>query len=154
MRGPAVPGDTLVTNIDWRLQRIVERAMASGIVRVGRHLSGAVVAENPWNGEILALASYPNYDPNDFTSDRWKRVAYDLEDASQPLFDRAIAAATPTGSTFKMVTGSAALTEGVVKVEPGYRRYRRLELRRLLRARYRRGRFGRYDVRSGAGRVE
>lgn len=112
-----VAGDTVVTNIDWRLQRIVEAALASGITRFGRRLSGAVVVEDPWNGEILALASYPNYNPNDFTSDRWKRIAFDLEDASQPLFDRAIAAATPTGSTFKMVTGSAALTEGVVKAD-------------------------------------
>jgi len=114
-----VPGDSVVTNVDWRLQRIAERALADGVraVERGRQLSGAVVAEDPWNGEILALASYPNYDPNDFAADRWKRVTYDLSDPSQPLFDRAIAAATPTGSTFKMVTGSAALTEGVVKVD-------------------------------------
>jgi penicillin-binding protein 2 len=116
---PPVPGDTLVTNIDWQLQEIVEAALADGLRAAGhgRRLSGAVVAEDPWTGGILALASYPNYDPNDFTAERWKRVAYDLTDSSQPLFDRAIAAATPTGSTFKMVTGSAALTEGVVRVD-------------------------------------
>ena len=114
----AVPGDTLVTNLDWRLQQIVEDALADGLRKIGRRtLSGAVVAEDPWTGAILALASYPNYDPNDFASDRSKRVTYDLTDAAQPLFDRAIAAATPTGSTFKMVTGSAALTEGVVRVD-------------------------------------
>jgi penicillin-binding protein 2 len=116
---PAVPGDTLITNVDWRLQRIVEVALADGLRAAGRghRLSGAVVAEDPWTGGILALASYPNYNPNDFAGDRWKRVSFDLTDSSQPLFDRAIAAATPTGSTFKMVTGSAALTEGVVKVD-------------------------------------
>jgi penicillin-binding protein 2 len=116
---PAVSGDTLVTNIDWRLQRIVEEALSEGLRFAGRghRLSGAVVAEDPWSGGILALASYPNYDSNDFAGDRAKRVAFDLTDSSQPLFDRAIAAATPTGSTFKMVTGSAALTEGVVKVD-------------------------------------
>ncbi len=114
---PAVPGDTLVTNIDWRLQQIAEEALAQQIRSLGRRLSGAVVAEDPWTGGILALASYPNYDPNDFAADRWKRIAYDLTDATQPLFNRAIAAATPTGSTFKMVTGSAALTEGVVKID-------------------------------------
>lgn len=114
---PPISGDTLVTNIDWHLQRIVENALASGVTHLGRRLSGAVVVENPWNGEILALASYPNYDPNDFTADRWKRIAFDLQDGSQPLFDRAIAAATPTGSTFKMVTGSAALTEGIVRAD-------------------------------------
>ncbi|MBV8345136.1 MAG: penicillin-binding protein 2 [Candidatus Eremiobacteraeota bacterium] len=113
---PAVPGDTLVTNIDWRLQQIAEGALAQEIRGLGRSLSGAVVAEDPWTGDILALASYPNYDPNDFAADRWKRIAYDLTSPTQPLFNRAIAAATPTGSTFKMVTGSAALTEGVVKV--------------------------------------
>lgn len=114
----AIPGDTLVTNLDWRLQQIAEAALASQIrsVEGARKLSGAVVAEDPWTGGILALASYPNYNPNDFAADRWKRIAYDLTSASQPLFDRAIAAATPTGSTFKMVTGSAALTEGVVRV--------------------------------------
>ena len=114
----AVPGDTLRTNLDWRLQRIAEAALADGIQRVGRgRLSGAVVAEDPWTGGILALASYPNFDPNDFAAERWKRVAFDLTNPAQPLFDRAIAAATPTGSTFKMVTGSAALTEGVVKID-------------------------------------
>ncbi len=115
----AVPGDTLVTNIDWRLQQIVEESLAAGIRSWGhgRALSGAAVAEDPWTGGILALASYPNFDPNDFAADRSRRVAYDLTDATQPLFNRAIAAATPTGSTFKMVTGSAALTEGVVRVD-------------------------------------
>jgi penicillin-binding protein 2 len=115
---PPISGDALITSVDWRLQRIAETALADGLRAAGhgRRLSGAVVAEDPWNGGILALASYPNYNANDFAANRWKRVAYDLTDASQPLFDRAIAAATPTGSTFKMVTGSAALTEGVVKV--------------------------------------
>ncbi len=115
----AVPGDTLLTNVDWHLQQIADAALAQGIRALGRGraLSGAVVAEDPWNGNVLALASYPNYDPNDFAANRWKRIAYDLTDAAQPLFNRAIAAATPTGSTFKMVTGSAALTEGVVKVD-------------------------------------
>lgn len=114
----AIPGDTLLTNLDWRLQQIAERALASQVrsVEGNRRLSGAVVAEDPWTGGILALASYPNYNPNDFAGDRWKRIAFDLTAPSQPLFDRAIAAATPTGSTFKMVTGSAALTEGVVRV--------------------------------------
>jgi penicillin-binding protein 2 len=113
-----VPGDTVLTNLDWRLQQIAEDALADEMRSLGlaHHLSGAVVAEDPWTGGILALASYPNYDPNDFAADRWKSIARDLTDPTQPLFDRAIAAATPTGSTFKMVTGSAALTEGVVRV--------------------------------------
>jgi penicillin-binding protein 2 len=114
----AVPGDTLVTNVDWRLQHIVEEALRDGIRSWGhgRKLGGAVVVEDPWTGGVMALASYPNFDPQDFASDRFKRIRFYLADSTEPLFNRAIAAATPTGSTFKMVTGSAALTEGVVKV--------------------------------------
>jgi penicillin-binding protein 2 len=113
----AIPGRTLVTNIDWRLQDIAEKALADGIQRWGhgRKLSGAVVIEDPWNGGVLALASYPEFNPNDFAANNWKKLAFYLTDSTEPLFNRAIGAATPTGSTFKMVTGSAALTEGVVK---------------------------------------
>jgi penicillin-binding protein 2 len=115
----AVPGNSLVLNIDWRLQAITEQALASGIrawTGGKRKVSGAVVILDPWNGKVRALASYPTFDPNAFASDDNKKVAYYLLDSSQPLFNRAIEAATPTGSTFKMVTGSAALSAGVVKV--------------------------------------
>lgn len=114
----AVPGDTLVTNLDIRLEEIAQQALDAGIKKWsphGKNLAGAVVIEDPWTGGILALASYPDYDPNAFAADDYKRVAHYLLDPADPLFDSAIGAATPTGSTFKMVTGTAALTEGVVK---------------------------------------
>ncbi|HEV3152530.1 MAG TPA: penicillin-binding protein 2 [Candidatus Baltobacteraceae bacterium] len=114
-----VPGNSLVLNIDWRLQEITEQALANGIrswTGGKRKLSGAVAILDPWTGAVRALASYPDFDPNAFASDDNKKVAYYLLDASQPLFNRAIQAATPTGSTFKMITGSAALSVPVVKV--------------------------------------
>jgi len=114
-----VTGDSLVLNIDWRLQAITEQALANGIhswTGGKRKVSGAVVILDPWSGKVRAMASYPNYDPNAFASDDNKKVAYYLLDSSQPLFNRAIEAATPTGSTFKMVTGTAAITAGVVKI--------------------------------------
>jgi penicillin-binding protein 2 len=113
-----VPGDSLVLNIDWRLQAITEKALADGIrswTGGKRQVSGAVVILDPWSGKVLALASYPDYDPNAFAADEYPKVAHYLLDPSEPLFDRAIEAATPTGSTFKMITGSAAITAGVVK---------------------------------------
>ncbi len=114
----AVPGDKLVTNIDLRLQQIVDQALADGIQKWahGHKLSGAAVAMDPWTGGILAMASYPEFDPNDFADDNYKMVAKYLLDPIDPLYNNAIGAATPTGSTFKMVTGSGALTAGVVKV--------------------------------------
>ncbi|MGH7738484.1 MAG: penicillin-binding protein 2 [Candidatus Tyrphobacter sp.] len=115
---PAVPGDALVTTLDWRLQGIVEAALADGIRSWGhgRPLSGAVVVEDPYTGGVLALSSYPNFNPNDFALDDSAHVQAYLTSPLEPLFDRAIAAATPTGSTFKMVTGSAALSERVIGV--------------------------------------
>lgn len=113
-----VPGDSLILNIDWRLQAITEQALADGIRKwTGgkRQVSGAVVILDPWSGKVLALASYPDYDPNAFAADEYPKVAHYLLDPAEPLFDRAIEAATPTGSTFKMITGSAAITAGVVK---------------------------------------
>jgi len=113
----AVPGDTLVTNIDERLEIIANQALVAGIKKWshGHELAGAVVAVDPWTGGVMALASYPHFDPNDFAADNYKRVSHYLLDPNDPLFDNAIGAATPTGSTFKMVTGTAALSEGVVK---------------------------------------
>jgi penicillin-binding protein 2 len=116
-----VPGDSLVLNIDWRLQQITEQALTDGIhAWAGKRtdVGGAVVILDPWSGRVLALASYPNFDPNAFATEAgYPEVAHYLLDPADPLFDRAIGAATPTGSTFKMVTGSAAITAGVVKIK-------------------------------------
>ena len=114
-----VQGNSLQLSVDWRLQEIAERALANGLKSWGhgRPLAGAVVIENPWTGGILAMASYPNFDPNDFAvSISAKKFTHYILDPQRPLYNRAIGAATPTGSTFKMVTGSAALTLGKVKV--------------------------------------
>lgn len=114
-----VPGDNLTLTVDWRLQAIAEKALADGIRKWSSKASlinGAVVIEDPWSGGILALASYPGFDPNVFATDKYPDVGRYLLDPRQPLFNRAIAAATPTGSTFKMITGSAALSVPVVRV--------------------------------------
>jgi penicillin-binding protein 2 len=113
-----VPGDSLVLNVDWRLQHIADEALENGIRSWtgGRKvLGGAVAILDPWSGRVLAIASYPRYDPNAFASDDYPKIAHYLLDPNDPMIDRAIDAATPTGSTFKMITGSAALTTGVVK---------------------------------------
>lgn len=114
-----VPGNSLVLSIDWRIQELAERALREQLALTsklrGHRLAGAVVAIDPRDGGILALASYPNFDPNDFTNGIGeKKYASYLNDPLRPLYNRAIAAATPTGSTFKMVTGSGAITSGVI----------------------------------------
>jgi penicillin-binding protein 2 len=114
-----VPGNTLVTSIDWRLQRIAEHNLKAMLRKWGnarhRRLAGAVVAIDPADGGVLALASFPEFDPNDFATpiSNTKFSGY-LTDPLRPLYDRAIGAASPTGSTFKMVTGSGAISSGVI----------------------------------------
>jgi penicillin-binding protein 2 len=115
-----VPGDTLVTTIDWRLQTLAEDNLRAELKKWGaaRHqrLAGAVVILDPYTGGVLALVSMPEFDPNAFaTPIDPKRYAALLRDKLNPLYDRAIGAASPTGSTFKMVTGSGAISSGVIK---------------------------------------
>ena len=77
---------------------------------------GAVVALNPQTGAILALASYPSYDPNQLAvlngTESNKADKELLSDPANPLLNRATGATFPPGSTFKIVTSSAAFTQG------------------------------------------
>lgn len=110
---------SIVTTIDARIQRIVEEVMDKYVPR------GAAVVVDPRNGDILAMASRPDFDPNN--------VAAYLSAEGSPLLDRAVKG-YPPGSVFKVVTTAAALEAGVVRPtdvfeDPGYidvqgRRYR------------------------------
>lgn len=114
-----VPGNTLVTTLDARLQRIVDTELRAEIAvrsrQVGHRIAGAVVVLDPQSGGVLALASFPTYDPNDFATpiSAGKFDAL-LNDPLQPLYNRAIGAASPSGSTFKMITGSGAISSGAI----------------------------------------
>jgi penicillin-binding protein 2 len=94
--------------LDAEVERLAEGFLA------GRR--GAIVVMDPQTGDVWALASSPGYNPNDFVGgiDRAKWVALaGAED--HPLLNRAIQCSYPPGSTFKLVTATAALAEGVVK---------------------------------------
>ena len=104
----AVPGRVLHTTIDLALQRYV-----ASIFPPGRR--GAIVAMDPWTGDILALYSSPAYDPNAFVGGIAPELWDTLNtDPSRPLLDRAIAARYPPASTFKLATTVMALRDGAV----------------------------------------
>ncbi len=109
---PDVPGDTLVLTLDRDLQEEAERALGDQ--------TGAVVALDPRNGEVLALASRPAYDPNLFArgiqTGEWRAL---VEDPLKPLNDRAVQGQYPPGSTFKVVMAAAGLEEGAVGPRSG-----------------------------------
>ncbi len=115
-----VPGNTLVTTIDWKLQQSLEKNLGTQLKKWGayqhRRLSGAAVILDPYTGGVLAMASMPEFDPNAFaTPIDEKTYSRLLNDPLNPLYDRAIGAASPTGSTFKMVTGSGGISSGAIK---------------------------------------
>ncbi len=95
-------GSALVLTLDVNVQAIVEDELRKGVERAGA-LSGTAIAIDPHTGELLALASYPTYDPNDMRS---------AEQAAVRV--RAITDTYEPGSTIKVVTVAAALEEGEV----------------------------------------
>jgi penicillin-binding protein 2 len=106
---PPEPGYNVVTTLDLHLQELAEKALEAKAKR------GAMVILNPNNGDILALASWPTYDPNLFvpsiSSEKFKALQ---DDPDIPLLPRAYRSSYPPGSTFKIAVGIAALESSAV----------------------------------------
>ncbi|MBT8105569.1 MAG: penicillin-binding protein 2 [Woeseiaceae bacterium] len=104
-----VPGANVYLSIDLELQRIATEALA------GRR--GALVALDPWSGEILALVSAPSFDPNMFAVGMTTSQFRELQDnPDRPLFNRAVRGAYPPGSTIKPILALAALETGATNL--------------------------------------
>jgi penicillin-binding protein 2 len=102
-----VLGDNIYMTLDAELQKFAELLMN------GKR--GSVTAIEPSTGEVLVMVSTPSYDPNLLIGqERSKNYRSLLIDPSKPLFNRAVTAKYPPGSTFKMANGLAALEEGVI----------------------------------------
>jgi len=109
---PPVPGYNIITTLDEELQRVCENVLAKSCKR------GAIVVIDPNNGEILAMASQPGFNPNEFVPVVKKEVfeRYSTDEAD-PLVPRAYRSAYPAGSTFKVFVGFAALETGKITPE-------------------------------------
>jgi penicillin-binding protein 2 len=108
---PPQPGYNIVTTLDSNIQRLCEQALEKGCKR------GAMVIIDPNTGDILAMASWPEFNPNSFVPSISNEDFKALNDNPDiPLYPRAFRAAYPPGSTFKVVVGLAALESG--KIEP------------------------------------
>src|SRR5205823_1999872 len=96
----AIPGKQIQLSIDFDLQQVAEQSLGAR--------PGAVVALDPRTGEVLAMASHPALDPNDFairvSAAEWKKLN---EDPEKPLLNRAIQAQLAPGSVFKIVMATA-----------------------------------------------
>ncbi len=102
---PAEEGASLVLSLDSGVQFAAEHELAAAMLE-HRAKTGSVVVLDPWNGEILAMASWPDFDPNDFGHySPEARRNHALADTYEP------------GSTFKIVTGALAVDEGLVSLD-------------------------------------
>jgi penicillin-binding protein 2 len=107
------PGKNLMLTIDARMQRVATRSLQWGMRAAGLD-QGVTVVMNPQTGEILAMVSLPAYDNNKFAGGiSASDYGVYLSDPAKPLRNHAIADIFPPGSTFKLVTGLAALEERV-----------------------------------------
>lgn len=99
---PPEPGYNVVTTLDIDIQRLAEKILQKRAKR------GAIVVMDPNTGEVLALASWPTIDPNDFvptiSEEKFKKIS---SDPNIPMLPRAYRSAYPPGSTFKMFVGVA-----------------------------------------------
>jgi peptidoglycan glycosyltransferase len=102
--GGPQPGNNVVLTLDPELQRLAYDRLAAS--PTGR---GSAMAIDPKTGEILALASYPSFDPNNI-DENFEEIS---SDPAYPLINRATQSLYPPGSTFKVITAAAALREGV-----------------------------------------
>ena len=105
VRVPPEMGKNLVLTIDANLQTLAEKAIGPQV--------GVAVVMRPSTGEILAMVSYPWYDPNIFTDGLSADFRALLDDPARPLINRAIQSSYPPASTFKIILSTAILSENV-----------------------------------------
>lgn len=120
------PGETLVTSIDLDVQRLAERAIREQIAKsreAGKPATGAaVVVMDPNTGRILAVASYPTYDPQLFVGGisvaDYRRLT--APTANDPLVSRAVAGEYAPGSTFKLISSSSIIMHDEATLDGRY----------------------------------
>ena len=114
-RLPSDSGNNLILTLDVKVQAELEKAMTSTPEKI---VNGSAVVIKVQTGEILAIASKPTFDPNEFaegiTSGSWRKL---INDEMHPLQNRSIHSQYPPGSTYKIAVAYAALEEGVIDPE-------------------------------------
>ncbi len=109
---PPQPGNNVIMTLDEELQRSAEAILQKSSQR------GAIVVIDPRTGDILAMASWPSYNPNDFVPSIPVSTFKALQDdPNVPLLPRAYRSAYPPGSIYKMITAIAAVESGIVRID-------------------------------------
>ena len=114
-------GSNVILSIDYKIQSIVEKYLKQAVIENGCQDGGNAIVMNPETGDILAMANYPDYDlnspytPNEWLSDGWDDLTSDekVSKLYEMWRNKAASATYEPGSTFKLITASIALEEGL-----------------------------------------
>ncbi len=123
---PPTSGDTVMLHLDLSLQQALDHDLAAEIAKLRKSgvpaPSGAAVVMNPNDGAVLAMASYPTYNPSVWTGgiSEANYLALTSPQSHDPLLNRAIAGLYTPGSTFKLATATAALQDGLITTQYTY----------------------------------
>lgn len=112
---PPRPGRNVELSIDLNTQAALEEALSTQLSLSGLAEGAAGVALDPRTGEVLAMASYPTFNPTSFAENKPRDLRRVQRDPLDPLVNRAVAGQYPVGSTFKAITATAALEGGVLE---------------------------------------
>ncbi len=111
---PPAQGNDIVLTVDLEMQKELSKALIQELKLRGKH-AGVALAQDPTNGEILALVNYPDFDNNIFSQrGKGEEIASLLKDPDHPLFIRAVQGLYPSGSVIKPIVASAALEERLI----------------------------------------
>src|SRR5438874_7715421 len=119
---PPVPGHDVQLSVDLGLQRQLDSALAQEIGGLGGVHTGAAVVLDPRDGSVLAMSSFPSYDPSIWIGGISSAAYANLQNPAGnfPLVNRAIAGLYTPGSSFKMLTATAALDTGLISPDFTY----------------------------------
>lgn len=107
------PGRDIILTVDIQLQRVMYKALQE-MLMVQDAISGVAIAVDPRSGQLLGMISLPSFDNNIFSEGLGETYTRIIKDERKPLINYAIGGLYPPGSTFKIVTASAGMAEGVI----------------------------------------
>ena len=107
------PGQDIILTVDIQLQRVMYKALQE-MLTAQDAISGVAIAVDPRSGQLLGMVSLPSFDNNIFSEGLGETYTRIIEDERRPLINYAIGGLYPPGSTFKIVTASAGMAEGVI----------------------------------------
>jgi len=113
-----IAGKDIKLSIDYRLQNYAYELLKDKVESMSSAVGGVVIAQDPRNGDVLALVNYPTFDINKMSKGFSEKEYQELvTKKSFPFLNRAISGVYPPGSVFKIVTASGILEEGIAKPE-------------------------------------